>query len=381
MRWMYRTIIIVALLILLTYVFISLKLDNTEASITTGQSNFALSPTKAPVLGKQSKLKVSKQNTLPFQKLKDNSEPLKSKDDISFEERRTRWRTLKEELKAKSSKEVFNAMLDGFHYDNVELMNFARKNLIDRVRAGDQNVVSKIHERFLTLTIEEQIITAQAMAKMGSPESLEVIIELAQLEALDLQVRGSLINGIRRIPISREDDIAPVVEQLDKLVQSNNNTGMRYAALSGLTYIGTEPAVLILAQELERSGGEDANLNNTLLQLRSKPAIDEFSRRLFTDLDLSSPISLVGGDVLAKMGRPEATRELLRWAQIVETPESANQAVEWLKQARDSTSLNLIEQAASSDQSFKNPSINTRLSQFIETWKLSSKPLLQGRDF
>jgi hypothetical protein len=122
------------------------------------------------------------------------------------------------------------------------------------------------------------------------------------------------------------------------------DTEMLRALADSLSLIGTQSSVNALLAVVDRYGVSDeaAIVARSLLNTRNPDAVAPLLAALRRTPGSLSRASRIAGNTLAAMGRPEATIALLSWAESVSDPVETAAVVEWISQARDRDSWNIL---------------------------------------
>jgi pimeloyl-ACP methyl ester carboxylesterase len=289
------------------------------------------------------------------------------------QELQTKMKEVSVSLSAQSSDQVVSALLQALRAADELTLNAAQDELVARSRKSSQEVVDLISRRLVDSTPTEKGEFISLIGQIGSQAALKVLIEIA----LDKNHGVTETQSFALAEISRIGLRVPQgesAEALEAILEgafagiSSERLDALEALATGLSTLGTPEGVETLFNYLEANGVSTEASERVIAALRNvqnAAAAKTLARRLRRDPSLLNQVTLVAGDVLAAMGRSEATESILRWAADARSARQIEQATMWLSQIRDTASLELLSAYLNSNR-FQDPQMKSMLAELAD---------------
>lgn len=253
-----------------------------------------------------------------------------------------------EEVDRLSTEETFSVLLNAFNDKDDDVLNIAQDSLIKRAHKGDDRGSQKIRKLYRGVPGATQRYFVWLLGEMATPGALEALIGIAKVKdpqyttALqEIEKIGEHLDENRK-GLGFRTELSPLLEK--ELHTALGDRNYLKAIAGGLSTIGSDGGVNALLQTLEKAPGqmETEIIATAMTKIRNPEAIPPLAAQLEQDPELLDSVSLIAGNTLAAIGKPQATHKLLLWAAEAKGQHERDQAIKWLSQVGDEASLNLM---------------------------------------
>jgi len=264
-------------------------------------------------------------------------------------------------------------------------INLIQAALEKRLRSDpDPEVLNSIRENIESDNIpsDEKAILVDLLTRTASQESLGLLIDLAQSDIVQSDVKDNIFAGISHIGKYQwggryHEELSPVLEK-EWGNCSEDEKSLKAAIAGGLASVGSCSGVELLLNTIvqEKDNQETIEIATSALNLIRNPSgISPLADNLlFHEENAVDPVAFeASGDALSFMGSPDATKVLLKWAKYADKEDSIS-VERWFSRVRDPGSFALIEGSMDSD-TFQSEKIRSIIENRINQHKKASSPV------
>jgi len=284
---------------------------------------------------------------------------------VSVQERQQYYNGLLDQSPLEIFKQLIAILNSDIPYDpiRIELISSALEYQLQHTLQNEQ--VYQLFYEYLnsqdgTDAQKEQLITI--LERTSTPESVDVLLTSAN-GSPDSNINSRIRSALAKTADYRWDGRfhEELSSRLEQAWASTENESFHPSIATAIAKVGSPNGVRLLLDELLASNGSYDEIKisdnpkaqaalRSLGNVRNPEAVPVLSELLKEqNSTTSNATTIISGNTLAAMGRPEATQALLEWS-VVAQDDQAIWAKRWFSKVRDPGSIEIMQQYIDNNQ-------------------------------